>query len=104
VCLLWGLLDVFRYLLLFWIRGSRFWSQQEIIEAVHSRKIAAGIPAIVLAGLQRDVLLMISLRGTALKAGVIKEWVVQQAEPMGWNGKERFITEKLETAYLEEKM
>ena len=47
---------------------------------------------------------MISLRGTALKAGVIKEWVVQQAEPMGWNGKERFITEKLETAYLEEKM
>ena len=53
-----------------------------MIEAIHRKKIAVGIPAIVLVGLQRDVSLMISLRGTALKAGVIKEWVEQQAEPM----------------------
>lgn len=82
MCMLWGLLDVFWYLLLFWIKGSWFWSWQEMIEAIHCEKIAVGIPAIVLAGLQRDVSLMISLRGTVLKAGVIKEWVVQQGEPM----------------------
>lgn len=51
-----------------------------MIEAIHRKKIAVGIAAIV--GLQRDVSLMISLRGTALKAVVIEEWVEQQAEPM----------------------
>lgn len=44
--------------------------------AIHCQKIAVRIPAIVLVGLLLDVLLMISLRGTALKAGVIEEWVV----------------------------
>lgn len=73
-------------------------------EAIHCKKIAVGIPAMVLAGLKWDMLLMISLGGTALKSGFVKERTeagVQQAEPMDWKGKERFAAEKLKAAYLE---
>lgn len=66
-------------------------------EAVHRQEIAVGIPAIAPVGLQRDVLLMISLRGTACHRGVGRT-------VGGTNGlkRERCITEKSKTAYLEE--
>lgn len=70
-------------------------------EFIHCKRITVAISAIVLV-LQCDVLLIISLRCTALKDGSIKEWIVQQAGQMDESSKERFITGKIRTEYLEE--